>query len=57
MLETIAPLAYGPIGDASVAVFWVVLWTVILGSSLYAAVIFLPPWVDMSDVQDSSAHH
>ena len=47
MLETILPLAYGPVGgiDPSVAVFWVVVWTVILGGSLYAS-LFVPAWLE-----------
>lgn len=59
MLETLAPLAFGPIGgiDASVAVFWVVVWTIVLGGLLYGSVIFFPQWVDMSDVEDPHTHH
>lgn len=59
MLETFAPLAaFGPIGgiDPSVAVFWIVLWTVVLGGILYASMVFYPQWVDMGDAEDTNAH-
>ncbi len=56
MLEMLAPLAFGPIGgiDASVAVKWVVIWTVVLGGMLYGSVIFFPQWVDTGDAEE---HH
>lgn len=59
MLETIAPLAFGPIGgiDPSVAVFWVVVWTIVLGGLLYGSVIFFPQWVDLGEGEDHNAHH
>ncbi len=55
MLDMI--LAYGPIGgiDAGVAVKWVVIWTVVLGLSLYGSLAFYPSWVELED--DHQAHH
>lgn len=48
LLSTI--LAYGPPGgiDSGVAVKWVIIWTLILGGSLYAS-LFFPQWVTDDD--------
>lgn len=55
MLDMI--LAYGPIGgiDPGVAVKWVSIWTVILGSSLYFSLAFFPSWVELED--ENQTHH
>jgi hypothetical protein len=56
MLQTILPLAMGPVGgiDSLVAVKWVLIWTAIMGFFLYGAVIFYPPWVDLGEEVDHS---
>lgn len=43
-------LAYGPPGgiDGSVAVKWVIIWTVLLGASLYLS-LYYPQWFKMDD--------
>ena len=43
-------LAYGPPGgiDAAAAVKWTVIWTVILGGSLYVS-LYYPQWLPMDD--------
>lgn len=47
-------LGYGPIGgiDASVAVYWVCIWTAILGGALYGSLMFNREWVEL----DTDAH-
>lgn len=42
--------AYGPPGgiDAGVAVKWVVIWTVLLGGSLYLS-LFYPQWLKLDE--------
>lgn len=43
-------LSYGPVGgiDPAVAVKWVIIWTVILGGSLYLS-LFYPQWLKLDD--------
>ncbi|MFA5506372.1 MAG: hypothetical protein WC423_13135 [Vulcanimicrobiota bacterium] len=51
MLEIFANLfAYGPPGgiEGGLAVKWVVIWTVILGGSLYLS-LFYPQWLKLDD--------
>jgi len=51
MLEVLNTLfAYGPPGgiDAGEAVKWTVIWTVILGGSLYIS-LYYPQWVPTDD--------
>ena len=59
MLENLpAILAYGPPGgiNGSVAVFWLVTWTVIRGTLLYGSVIALPAWVDLGPEAEHTHH-
>ncbi len=44
-------LGYGPVGgiDPNVAVFWVVVWTVVLGGALYGSLVFYKPWPELDD--------
>jgi len=51
MLDIFANLfAYGPPGgiDPGIAVRWTVIWTVVLGGSLYVS-LFYPQWLRMDD--------
>ena len=53
MLDIFASiLAYGPPGgiDASVAVKWTVIWTVLLGGALYIS-LYYPQWLPMDEDQ------
>lgn len=45
-------LAYGPIGgiDAAVAVKWTVIWTALLGGSLYIS-LYYPQWLKLDEDQ------
>lgn len=51
MLDLMTTLfSYGPPGgiDASVAMKWAVIWTVVLGGALYIS-LFYPQWVPTDD--------
>lgn len=48
--------AYGPPGgiDPNVAIKWIVIWTFLMGVSLYGSLAFFPAWVEL---EDDHAHH
>lgn len=51
MLDIFANLfAYGPPGGITpgIAVYWTVVWTVVLGGALYVS-LFYPAWLKMDD--------
>ncbi len=50
MMDMLQLFAYGPPGgiNAQPALFWVSVWTLILGGVLYASLYF-PQWVPMDD--------